>query len=179
MSNRKLQWSLGAAVLTGLMFTAVALFAQQPSPASGSEKTTPPAKTENTNETVKATQANPPESPAIHPDVKQWFLEKNRVERPPYDPRDVDLLTGKGREADRLDEYQRYGSGYWPPFGYGYGGFPGGTWDSRPHSRFAMPGFFLFGSRHRIPGDGFLFGRPFFQSFRPHWNDRGNWNGRR
>lgn len=179
MSFRKLQGILWTEVLTLLMLAAVVVRAQQPTPSPSPEKTTPPSKTESANEPPKPMQTNPRETPAIHPDVKQWFMEKNRVERPAYDPKDVDVLTGKGREADKLGEYQQYGSGYWPPFGYGYGGFPGGTWDSRSRSRFAMPGFFLFGSRHRNFRDGFFFGRPFFQPFQPHSNDRGNWNGRR
>jgi hypothetical protein len=139
------------------------------STASSNPTSPQPAKTEGQSPATSSS-----EIPAIDPDVKQWFLERMRVRRP-YDPRDVEILTGRTREAERLADYQGNGAGYWPPpFGGGYGDFAWGPGSPGFRSPFASSGFLLFRNRRNsffpgnsfgLGGAGFFFGRPFFQPF--------------
>jgi hypothetical protein len=137
-------------------------------PASPQGVKDEPAKT---NGQSPATSSS--EIPAIDPDVKQWFLERMKVRRP-YDPRDVDILTGRTREAERMNDYQANGAGYWLPFRGGYGDMSWGPWSRGFHSPFASSSFLLFrnhrhsfflGNSFGLGGAGFFFGRPFFRTF--------------
>lgn len=144
---------------------------------------TPPAKQEavRTNGQIPGPDAS--EVPALDPDVRQWFLEHMRVQRP-YDPRDVYILTGRDRQAEGWNEYQAYGMGFGPLYG-GYGWSP---WGRSMRSPFASSGFFLFGRGRNFftlgnssgfGNGGFFFGGPFFRPFGSFGGTLGRSQGRR
>jgi hypothetical protein len=137
-----------------------ALWAQTANPSS---PISTPAKSEEAKDNSKQSSTAALETPAIDPDVKQWFLEKMK-QRLPADPKDVETLTGRARDAENVARYPNYGYGLMAPY---WGGSP---WDySRGNpeyrSRFAMPGFFLFGNRFGDGGNRLLVGNPFFLPF--------------
>ncbi|MBZ5553572.1 MAG: hypothetical protein LAO21_12685 [Acidobacteriia bacterium] len=164
--------------LTALLLTVlgVGLFAGMEwaqSAAPSNPSSVPATKGEPAKADTQPPGASSSEIPSIDPDVKQWFLERMRVRRP-YDPRDIDVLTGRTREGDRLADFQMNGLGYWPPLSIGFGNSSWGPGRSRFRSPFASSSFLLFGNRRNafslgnsfgFGGGGFFFGRPFFQPF--------------
>lgn len=156
---------LGAGLFAGVQWAQ--------SPGTSSSSPAPAAKAEPARADPQAPGAASSEIPSIDPDVRQWFLERMRVRRP-YDPRDIDVLTGRTREGDRLADFQTNGLGYWPPLGIGYGNSSWGPWSPGFRSPFASSSFLLFRNRHNafflgnsfgFGGGGFFFGRPFFHPF--------------
>lgn len=116
-----------------------------------------PSAAEQSKSAPPATEATP--SPAIDPDVKQWFLERMRQRRP-YDPKDVEVLTGRARDLEQEREAQ-YRWNSWTPYALGAGTPYGGRWNAFDRPGFARPEFFFFGHSH-FGLEGFFFGRPFF-----------------
>ncbi len=112
----------------------------------------------------KTSESASSETPAIDPDVKQWFLEQQKP-RLPYNLQDVDVLTGKTREAERLADFPNYGWQAWSPAMMGYGSFMNGRWDSRFSSRFFSPGFSFWGTGRGARGGAFFFGPRRFRPF--------------
>lgn len=162
-----------AVLLTVLSVGLFTGFEWAQSAGTSSPSPAPPAKSEPAKADAQSPETSSSEVPSIDPDVRQWFLERMRVPHP-YDSRDVDVLTGRTRESDRLAEYQTNGMGYWPPLGYGFGDSSWGPWSPGFRSPFASSSFFLFrnrrnpfflGNRFGFGGGGFFFGRPSFQPF--------------
>lgn len=122
-----------------------------------------------TPQSAKIDEAKTPEkavteTPAIDPDVKRWFLEQQKP-RLPYNPQDVEVLTGRAREAERMAEYPNYGWGPWAPFQAGSAPFMNGQWRGRYSSPFFSQRFTLWGGARGLRGGAFLFGPTLFRPF--------------
>lgn len=174
MAHRKLSlWATVFVLAIGIM--SASLCGGQQTSSSVPTASQPP-RNEETKAHPKPSDAAPTPAPAIDPDVKQWFLEKMK-ERRPLDPKDIDVLTGRSREAQAQSEYQNFGQGFWPSY-YGYGPWVDGRWNSPFGSHFVSPGFFLFGNRRGLGNHVFFFNPPFFRPFGFFGHNTGPWHGR-
>ncbi|MDD5541592.1 MAG: hypothetical protein PHX83_00280 [Acidobacteriia bacterium] len=152
----KLAIGLGMAILLGWGTLCVALSSPEP-PQKPAQPQVEPG-----NPPVPPASMTPTPEPEINPDVKQWFLEKNPP-RKPFDPHDVDVLTGKTRAGDQ--PWPIWNSGVLAPLDpMGFPSRPFGRWNSPFPRFFATPRFFLFGGA-RFNQGGFFFGSPLFRPF--------------
>ena len=141
MRYHRPRWML--AVLAGLvvLFFISSLEAQ----TGGTPPQQSPVKGEEPQAAGKG-ESSEKAAPAIDPDVQQWFLEKLRKQNP-LDPRDVEILTGRTRDGERV-EFQRYDMGYWFPPPWVAGSGQRDLREPALRSLFLRPGFMLFG-KHR------------------------------
>ncbi len=174
MRHSKPSFLMGMLWLTIGAFGTLSLCAQSPSSPPQSPVR---SKTDEAKEVPKSTAGSPTETPTIDPDVKQWYLERLK-QRLPYDPKDVEILTGRYRDSERMMDYFNNGFGFWGSTAWGFYPDRGGQWRSQFQSPFMSPGFFLFGNRQAFRGGSFFFAQPFFRPFNFGGSGRRSWGGR-
>jgi hypothetical protein len=165
MKNRRFLWIVMLGWATFFLACVTFLWAQ--APAEPSQKpTTPP--TEPEKPSVKPESSTPAQIPELDPDVKQWFLE-NHPPQKPFDPQDVDVLTGKTRPTENQWPLWN-GVPMGPAWGTGYRSGFSNRWNSSFPMFFASPRFSLFGDSFgfgagRFNNRSLFFGPPLFRPF--------------
>lgn len=135
MKDAKLQPPAVLMVASILFVVSGYVWAQATPPSSQR-----PFSAEQSKSAPPATEAAPSPASAIDPDVKQWFLERMRQRRP-YDPKDVEVSTGRARDLEQEREAQ-YRWNSWAPYALGAGTPYAGRWNAFDRPDFARPEFF-------------------------------------